>query len=269
MYKAVAETIFELSQDKKYLRAQPGFFSILHTWGQDLHFHPHIHTVVLAGGLTRTNEWRSSGKKFFIPIKVLAKKFRGKFLYHLKHYYRENCLSFYGDARQYQDKVLFQKLLDLCYEKDWYTYAKEPFSGPLAVLKYLGRYTHRIAISNRRIVSVNNNTVTIAVKDYKNKSQKKTVTLTGLEFVRRFLMHILPKGFVKIRHYGILANRNKKTKLSRCRMLTNSSVYKPKFEGLTTAEIISLLVGRDVTLCPACKKGRLQQLSCFYHGTVP
>jgi len=269
MYKAVAETIFELSQDKKYLGAQPGFFSILHTWGQDLHFHPHIHTVVLAGGLTKTNEWRNSGKKFFIPIKVLAKKFRGKYLYHLKRCYRENCLSFYGDARQYQDKVLFQKLLDLCYEKDWYTYAKEPFSGPLAVLKYLGRYTHRIAISNRRIVSVNNNTVTIAVKDYKNKSQKKTVTLTGLEFVRRFLMHILPKGFVKIRHYGILANRNKKTKLSRCRMLTNSSVYKPKFEGLTTVEIISLLVGRDVTLCPACKKGRLQQLSCFYPGTGP
>lgn len=269
MYKAIAETIFELSQNEKYLGAQPGFFSILHTWGQDLHFHPHIHTVVLAGGLTKANKWRSSSKKFFIPVKVLAKKFRGKCLHYLKRYYQENRLNFYGNAGQYQDKNSFQKLLDLCYAKDWYTYAKESFSGPLGVVKYLGRYTHRIAISNQRIVSLDENNVTIAVKDYKDNNQKKTVTLTGVEFIRRFLMHILPRGFVKIRHYGILANRNKKTKLTLCRRLTYSSVYKPKYEGLTTIEIISLLAGRDVTLCPAYKQGRLQQLSCFYPGKSP
>jgi hypothetical protein len=222
MYKTVAETIFELAKDTKYLGAQPGFFSILHTWGQDLHYHPHIHTVVLAGGLTRLNEWRSSSQDFFIPVKVLSKKFRGKFLYYLKLYYQQNKLDFYGDAKSYRNPAVFQKVLDQCYMQEWYSYTKKPFSGPLAVVKYLGRYTHRIAISNKRIVSVDNNTVTIAIKDYKAKNQKATVTLTGVEFVRRFLMHVLPKGFVKIRHYGILANRNKKIKLLFCRKLTGS-----------------------------------------------
>lgn len=263
MYKAVAQTLLELSQDPKYLGAQPGFFSILHTWGQNLHFHPHIHTVVLAGGLTSGNKWRSSSKKFFIPVKVLSKKFRGKYLYYLKQYYRENLLNFYGDASQYQNPKVFQDLLDRCYALDWYSYSKEPFSGPLAVVKYLGRYTHRIAISNQRIVSVNETTVTIAVKDYKDGSKKRTVILTGIEFIRRFLIHILPKGFVKIRHYGILANRNKKTKLALCRKLTYSPVYKPKFEGLTTIEIVSLLAGRDVTICPACKKCKLKEVSSY------
>jgi len=269
MYKSVSETLFELSKDEKYLGAQPGFFSILHTWGQNLHFHPHIHTVVLAGGLTKINKWRSSSKKFFIPVKVLAKKFRGKYLHYLKLYYRDKRLKFYGDAQVYQNPKLFKELLDQCYKKNWYSYAKEPFSGPMVVLKYLGRYTHRIAISNQRIISMDEHTVTIAVKDYQNSSKKKTVTLTGIEFIRRFLMHILPKGFVKIRHYGILANRNKKTKLALCRKLTNSPIYKPKFEGLTTVEIISLLTGRDVTLCPACKCCKLKKLSSLYSGTAP
>lgn len=258
MYKAVAETITELSRDRKYLGAQSGFFSILHTWGQDLHFHPHIHTVVLAGGLNKVNKWYSTSKKFFIPVKVLSKKFRGKFLHYLNTYYRQDLLKFYGEARQYLNLKLFSNLLDVCYAKNWYSYTKRTFSGPLAVVKYLGRYTHRIAISNSRIVSMDAGTVTIAVKDYKDNSKTKTLTLTGIEFIRRFLMHILPKGFVKIRHYGILANRNKKTKLALCRRLTRSPTYQPKFEGLNTVEILCLLVGRDVTICPACKKGKLK-----------
>lgn len=264
MYKAVAQTIFELSRDPKYLGAQPGFFSILHTWGQNLHYHPHIHTVVLSGGLTRLNEWRSSSKKFFIPVKVLAKKFRGKYLYYLKEYYQEKRLNFYGDAKQYQNPKVFQELLDSCYGVDWYSYSKKPFAGPLAVVNYLGRYTHRIAISNKRIISLNRNTVNIAVKDYKDASKKKTVTLTGIEFIRRFLMHILPKGFVKIRHYGILANRSKKTKLALCRKLTHSRIYHPKFEGLTTIEIVSLLANRDVTICPVCKRCKLKEVFSSY-----
>lgn len=257
MYQAVNQTLFELSQDKKYLGAQPGFFAVLHTWGQDLHFHPHIHIVILAGGLNKMNKWRSSSKKFFVPVKVLSKKFRGKYLHYLKIYYREKLLNFYGDANKYESPQFFQDLLDQCYTKDWYSYIKEPFSGPLAVVKYLGRYTHRIAISNHRIVAMDTNTVTIAIKDYQEGSKKSTVTLSGVEFIRRFLMHILPKGFRKIRHYGILANRNKKTKLALCRKLTRSPAYQPKFEGLTTIEILCLLVGRDVTICPACRKGKL------------
>lgn len=269
MYKAVAETLFQLSRDARYLGAQPGFFSILHTWGQDMHYHPHIHTVLLAGGLTRLNQWRSSSKKFFIPVKVLAKKFRGKFLYYLKQYYRNHLLKFYETTQQYQNPDIFQDLLNRCYEKDWYTYTKRPFSGPRAVVQYLGRYTHRIAISNSRVISVDEDTVTIKVRDYKNSSKTKPLTLKGREFIRRFLMHILPKGFVKIRYYGILANRNKKTKLVRCQKLTRSPSYKPQFEGLKTVDILCLLTGRDVTLCPACKDGKLKLVSSFGSGASP
>ncbi|MBW1976276.1 MAG: IS91 family transposase [Deltaproteobacteria bacterium] len=258
MYKAVAQTLTELSQDTKYLGAQVGFFSLLHTWGQDLHYHPHIHTVVLAGGLTKHNQWRKSSKKFFIPVKVLSKKFRGKFLHYLKQYYRRNQLKFYHDAQKYQNPKRFKELINQCYAINWYSYTKRTFSGPLAVVQYLGRYTHRIAISNTRIVTMDEHTVTINVRDKKNNNQTKTLTLKGVEFIRRFLMHVLPKGFIKIRHYGILANRNKKTKHELCRKLTGSPTCTPRFEGLSTIEIICMLVGRDVTVCPECGNGKMQ-----------
>ena len=253
MYKAVSETLAELCQDPKYLGAQAGFFAVLHTWGQDLHYHPHIHVVMLAGGLTLCRQWRSSSKKFFIPVKVLAKKFRGKFLFNLKQMYVQNELKFYGKNSCYQNPKAFKELLDQCYSKNWYTYTKRTFSGPLAVVKYLSNYTHRIAISNSRIVSVNDESVTFTVKDYHNASKTKVITLSGIEFIRRFLMHVLPKRFVKIRYYGILASRNKKTKLALCRKLTNSEVYKSRFESLKTNEILFLLTGRDVTVCPHCR----------------
>ena len=261
MYRAVAETLTELSQDDKYLGAQIGFFSVLHTWGQNLHYHPHIHTVVLAGGLSRQNKWRNTSKKFFIPVKVLSKKFRGKYLYYLKQYYQQGKLHFYTDTEKYKDPKCFQGLLDECYSLNWYSYTKKTFSGPLAVVEYLGRYTHRIAISNNRILAVEENTVKISVKDYKNNNEKKTVTMSGVEFLRRFMMHILPRGFVKIRHYGLLANRNKKTKLTLCRKLTKSPEYKPLFEGLGTLEIVSILLKKDVTLCPSCNKTKLTMAS--------
>lgn len=259
-YRAVAGTLQELSWDKKYLGAQPGFLLLLHTWGQDLHYHPHIHVVLMAGGLTKLNQWRSSSKKFFIPVKVLSKKFRGKYLYYLKQHYHQNELKFYGDAEKYGDAGSFQELIDRCYAKDWYTYTRRTFSGPLAVLKYLGNYTRRIAISNSRIVSVDEESVTISVRDYSENSKKKMISMEGVEFVRRFLMHILPKGFVKIRYYGVMASRNKKTKLELCRKLSFSPMYKPKYEGLSTLEILCLLVGKDVTICPVCREGKLRQV---------
>lgn len=258
MYKAIAETLMELSKDKKYLGAQIGFFSVLHTWGQNLHYHPHIHTVVLAGGLTEQNEWRAASKKFFIPVKVLSRKFRGKYLYYLKQYYRQGLLEFYNDAKIYKNKEVFQDLLDKCYSLDWYSYTKKTFEGPLAVMEYLGRYTHRIAISNNRIISIDKDTVTFGVRDYQNDNKKKTVTLTKIEFIRRFLMHVLPKGFVKIRHYGILANRNKKTRLTLCRKLTRSPKYKPQFDGLSVLEIVSIILKKDVRQCPGCRTSPLQ-----------
>jgi hypothetical protein len=259
MYKAVAETLMELSSDPKYLGAQIGFFSVLHTWGQNLHYHPHIHTVVLAGGWTKQNQWRNTSEKFFIPVKVLSKKFRGKFLFYLKQYYREGSLRFYHDMEMYQKPKKFQELIDQCYAINWYSYTKRTFSGPLAVMKYLGRYTHRIAISNQRILSFDKETVKIQVKDYKNNNNLKTVTMKTVEFIRQFLMHVLPKRFMKIRHYGLLANRNRKTKLVRCRKLTKSRTYKPLFEGKSTIEILSILFKKDMTLCSECKKAHVKK----------
>ncbi len=269
MYKAVAQTLQELSQDDKYLGAQIGFFSLLHTWSQDLHYHPHIHTVILAGGLTKETKWRKSSEKFFIPVRVLSKKFRGKFLHALKQYYQQNLLNFYGTAQKYQEPKLFQKLLDQCYSINWYSYIKKTFSGPLAVVKYLGKYTHRIAISNTRIISINKDRVTINVKDRKNNNQSKRVMLSGVEFIRRFLMHVLPKGFVKIRHYGLLANRNKKTKLELSKKLTGSPTYQAKFEGLSMTEIVSILLGKDINVCPACGKGQLRLTISLPPGSSP
>jgi hypothetical protein len=269
MYKSVAQTLLELSADNTYLGAQIGFFSLLHTWAQDLHYHPHIHTVVLAGGLTPKGQWRNSSKTFFIPVKVLAKKFRGKFLHLLKQYYRQKLLVFYGDAQPYQNSKRFQALLEQCYQKNWYSYTKPTFSGPLAVMKYLGRYTHRVAIANSRIVATNETTVTITVKSRKLTHQTKQLTLTGIEFVRRFLLHVLPKGFVKIRYYGLLANRNKKTKLELSRKLTGSPTYPAKFEGLTPVEILSLLTDKDITLCPVCGKGKLMPSYSLFLNSSP
>ncbi len=171
--------------------------------------------------------------------------------------------------KKYCDKNVFKLLCDKCYDKSWYTYTRRTFSGPLAVVKYLGQYTHKIAISNHRIVSIDDETVTIIVKDYKDNNKKKTVTLKGIEFIRRFLMHVLPKGFRKLRHYGILANRNKKTKLTLCRKLTCSPLYKSKFEGLKIIDVICTIVDKDVTLCPRCKKGKMQGLRTLLPCKVP
>lgn len=268
LYHAVAQTLQELSADRKYLGAQIGFFSVLHTWSQDLHYHPHIHTVVLAGGLTKEQQWRNSSKKFFIPVKVLAKKFRGKFLHQLKHYYKEGLLHVYGDAEQYQNPSRFQALLTKCYRQSWYCYTKRTFSGPLAVVKYLGRYTHRIAIGNTRIVAMDEKTVTFTVKDRQN-NQIKPLTLSGVEFIRRFLLHVLPKGFVKIRYYGLLANRNKKTKLELSRKLTGSQVYTSLLEGLNAIDMILVLTGKDVSKCPVCGSDKLSMVCLSILGSSP
>ncbi len=248
MYKATKETITELALDKKYLGAQVGFFSVLHTWGNDLRYHPHLHVVVMAGGLTKHKHWRQSAKKFFIPVKVLSKVFRGKFLHHLKQYQKQ--LSFYGTNKE----IDFEKLLGRCYKVNWYTYARKTFSGPLALIRYLGRYTHRIAISNTRIVAVDKETVTFSVFE---KGKRKKITLTGVEFIRRFMMHLLPKGFVKLRSYGLLSNRNQKTKLALCRLLTGSLEYKSVFTGKSKTEILSIILGKDITICPFCQKARM------------
>lgn len=252
LYKAVSETLKELSQSEKYLGAQIGFFLMLHTWSQDLYYHPHIHAVVMGGGLTKINEWKLSSKKFFIPVKVLSKKFKGKMLALLNKAYRNDKNTFFG-----LKEASFETIVNICYKKDWYTYAKETFKGPTAVIRYLSSYTHKVAITNKRIISINGEYVTISVKDRKNNNLKKTVTMKGIEFIRRFLKHVLPQGFVKIRYYGLLACRNKKKKLALCRKLSRSVVYRALYTGLSKTEIIKKVYGKDITLCPCCKFGTM------------
>jgi hypothetical protein len=270
LYSSVAQTLSELAGDIKYLGAQIGFISILHTWGQGIIYHPHVHTVVLAGGLTKMGEWKSSSKEFFIPVKVLSAKFSGKFLDCLKRYYYENKLNFFGSLGELENPENFQALLNNCYKKSWYTYCKEPFSGPLAVIEYLGRYTHRVAISNNRVVSMDEKTVTIKVKDYKDNCKEKLLTMSGSEFIRRFLMHILPKGFVKLRHFGILGNRNKKTKLELCRKLINSViVFVSEYINMSAAEILMKITGKDITKCRACITGSVRPFYSFPKKPAP
>ena len=251
LFKATAETLEELARDKKYLGAEIGFMEVLHTWGQTLVYHPHIHCIVPAGGIDKIGKWRNSRKKFFIPVKVLSRKFRGKFLYYLK----EEKLEFYGKNEYLNNKQNFDELMSKMYNKEWISYCKPPFENAKSVIKYLGRYTHRVAISNERIVSEENGEVTFKYRDYKDNNKMKEMTVKAEEFIRRFLMHILPPGFMKIRHYGLLGNRNKKTKLAVCKKLTNTtSPVKPK---LTTLEILKKTLGVDFNICPMCHKGHL------------
>lgn len=251
LFKAVAETITELGKDKKYLGAQVGFMEVLHTWGQTLVYHPHIHCIVPAGGLDKLGKWRNSKKKFFIPVKVLSRKFRGKFLDYLK----KAKLNFYGENKYLENKECFDALMSTLYNKEWVSYCKEPFKDATCVIRYLGRYTHRVAISNERIIKEEERQVTFKYRDYKDGKKIKEMTIDAEEFIRRFLMHILPPHFMKIRHYGLLGNRNKTTKLALCKRLTKTPT-KEKVQ-LSTIEILKKTLGQDFNLCPICKKGHL------------
>ena len=256
LFTAVSETLLELAKDKKYLNANIGFTTILHTWGQNLMFHPHIHCIVPGGGLSIDNsKWIKSKKKFFIPVKVLSRKFRGKYLFYLNELYKNKKLRFSKSISEFQFKEVFNIFKDSLYKKEWIVYSKAPFSSAEYVLKYLGRYTHRVAISDNRIIKVDNEKVIFKWRDYRDKNKEKTMSLKPQEFIRRFSMHILPDRFVKIRHYGILGNRNKKLKFKRCIEIFR---IKPKeFENLSSAELFLKLTGIKIGMCKECEKGNL------------
>lgn len=246
LFQAVAETLQELAADKKYLDATLGFTSVLHTWGQNLCFHPHIYCIIPAGGLSKLGQWVNSRKKFFIPVRVLSRKFRGKFL----HYLKLQKLDFFGEQSYLNEPNHFLNLLDTCYQKEWVIYCKPPFKSASCVVEYLGRYTHRVAISNNRILSVEDGKVTFKWRDYRDNNRWKVMTVSAFEFIRRFLMHILPPGFMKIRHYGLLGNRNKTKKLTLCKRLTNTPVI-AKVKA-STLDLLSKMFGRNFSLCLHC-----------------
>jgi hypothetical protein len=249
-FKAVSETLLELGRNKKYLGAKVGVTAILHTWGQNLLYHPHIHCVVPAGGLTEANQWKNSRKQFFIPVKVLSKKFRGKFLAFL----RAARLRFGGSTDKLGRSEEYTAFLQHLYNKEWVTYCKPPFGNTSKVIQYLGRYTHRVAISNNRILALKNDQVTFLWRDYADRNKVKQTTLSAQEFIRRFMLHVLPKGFRKIRHYGILASGGKSKRIKLCQSLTNSPLRVLK-KSRSLLEIIIDRFKDTFRKCPCCATG--------------
>lgn len=260
LFRAVSETLHAIARDPKHLGAEIGFLAILHTWGQTLQAHPHIHCVIPGGGISSDGtRWVSCRKDFFLPVRVLSRLFRAKFMYYLKEAYESGTISFHGKLRHLATKREWKKFVRVLYGSDSVVYAKQPFGGPRQVLKYLARYTHRVAISNDRLVSLNEGKVTFRWKDYAKGATQRTMTLEATEFIRRFLLHVLPPGFMRIRHYGFLANCCRREKLALCRRLlgaTPPSEFSPSSSSGDEDESERDLPDKS-EICPACKKGRM------------
>lgn len=252
LYHSVSATINELTSDTKHLGAKVGYICVLHTWGSEMNYHPHIHVILLGGGLTAKNQWRDKGEEFFLPVKILSKLFRGKYMDELKRLWNEKKLQFHGSSEKYRNHYVFKELLNTCYEKDWIPHCKKTFNGAQSVINYLGKYTHRIAISNHRIIRMNEDTVTYYVKDYREEGKWKECTIPGIEFIRRFLMHVPPKRFVRIRHYGLLCTRSKTKHLTLCRNLLGCKQYLSRLKDMKTPQILETLYGINVTVCKCC-----------------
>lgn len=260
LFRASSETLLELGKDKKHLGVEIGFISILHTWGQNLMNHTHIHCIVPAGGLSLDSKRWINAKKtkkndFFIHVNVISDLFKKKFMAYFEEAYDTYKLKFVGQIESLKEKQIFKCLKSQLYDKHWNVYCKPPFKSAAYVLEYLGRYTHRVAISNNRIVNFQNGLVTFKWRDYKVGNKEKYMTVTAEEFIRRFLLHVLPNKFMKIRHYGILSNRNRKTKLQKCKKLTGADLKINK--KLSTEELILKLTGKDINICPCCSMGRM------------
>ncbi len=255
LFRAVSETLLTIAADPRRLGAAIGFLAVLHTWGQNLHLHPHLHCVVPGGGIGAGARWVGCRKSFFLPVRVLSRLFRKKFLIHLRKAFRKGKLRFHGEMAALTNPATFEALCRQAGLIEWVVYAKPPFGGPRHVLKYLARYTHRVAISNRRLLSLQDGKVTFQWKDYASGNKTKTMTLDAVEFIRRFLLHILPAGFVRIRQYGFLANRMRRVKLALCRVLI---VATPAPEdNAVSIDRDRCNDERDRTLCPRCNTGHM------------
>ena len=262
LFRATSETLRTIAADPKHLGAEIGFFAVLHSWGQNLLFHPHLHCVVPGGGLSPDGDrWVSCRPRFFLPVRVLSSFFRRLFLELLQKAFDAGQLHFFSSLLQLHDPAAFAAYLDPLRKAKWVVYAKPPFAGPQQVLDYVGRYTHRVAISNNRLLDIENGQVQFRYKDYRNRSQQKVMPLSADEFIRRFLLHVLPDGFQRIRYYGFLSNRHREEKLERCRQLLGMASahpttpateppkdYRDRYEELT---------GVSLRLCPVCRRGQM------------
>jgi Putative transposase/Transposase zinc-binding domain len=259
LFKAVAATLQQIAFDPQHLGAEIGFLAVLHTWGQNLEHHPHVHCVVPGGGLSPDgSRWVACPRGFFLPVKVLSAVFRGKFLALLGNAFDQGELSFHGKLSALADVGAFRCRLAVSAQTDWVVYAKPPWGGPEQVLKYLARYTHRVAISNRRLVALEDGEITFHWKSYADGGGQKTMTLKATEFIRRFLLHVLPAGFVRIRHYGFLANRVCQEKLALCRTLLDVEARPEPVASERCAEPkepVEEVAAAQV--CPSCGRGRM------------
>ena len=262
LFKTVAETLQEFAGDPKHgLGGKIGFTSILHTWDQKLLSHIHLHCVIPAGVLTFDGKsWIHSRKNFLFPVKALSKVFRGKFIDYLKRAFVKGEMIFPGQIAKLATKKNFLQLINQLWKKDWVVYSKAPFNGPEKVFDYLGRYTHRVAIANHRIAKVEDGLVTFRYRDRNDDDKCKHMTIAAQEFIRRFLLHVLPDSYMRIRHYGFLANRCKKQNLARCRELLGLCPDLPEIPEQTVQEKMLQLTGVDVAGCPCCKQGRMERV---------
>lgn len=254
LFKTVWSVIRDFAENKKHLGAKSGMISILHTWGQNLSYHPHLHCIVPGGGLTKNGEWiesRSNGK-FLFPVKAMSKVYRARFVAGLRQFAKEKNI------------ILPKELTDQLFDKEWVVYAKQPFKKVNSVIEYLGRYTHRIAISNHRIIDIKDNKISFWWKNYKNDGKKEVIVLSSNEFLRRFCMHILPRKFMKIRHYGILSNRNKKKSLQQARKSLGVRALQKKDKDWKV--ILFEKYGVDISVCPKCKKGKMVTIQELKRG---
>jgi len=253
LFRAAASTLLETAADPRLLGAAIGFLAVLHTWGQNLHLHPHLHCVVPGGGISLDgSRWIGCRKSsFFLPVRLLSHRFRKSFLRSLRRAFHDGTLHFHGELKPLSEPAAFQALCDQAASIDWVVHVKPPFGGPRRVLKYLARYTHRVAISNHRLRSLENGRVSFEWKDYAHRARPKLMILDAVEFLRRFLLHVLPTGLVRIRQFGFLANCVRKHKLPLCRALL--AVRCPAASG--DHDCVS--AGKDAPRCPACRLGRM------------
>jgi hypothetical protein len=259
LFKAASETLIAFGKNPKNgLGGKIGFLAILHTWDQKLMDHFHLHCVVAGGALSfDKSRWIAARENFLFSVKALSIVFRAKFTEYLIKAFSKGDLVFLGKTSLLANENGFLHFIETLKQKEWIVYCKKPFAGPQQVLDYIGRYTHRIAISNQRIVNVENGRVAFTCRDRRNNNTLKTMTLKAKEFIRRFLLHVLPAGFVRIRHFGFLANRYKKENIKRCREIIGVAQEIPKTTEKSTAELMLELTGIDITLCPSCKTGSM------------
>lgn len=257
LFRMAGQALRRIAADPRHLGAEIGYLAVLHTWGQNLSHHPHVHCVVPGGGLSANGEsWVATRKGFFLPVRVLSRLFRGLFLDALRKAFEAGRMSFSGSLAYLADPQAFSVWLKSHWGTDWVVYCKRPFAGPAQVLEYLGRYTHRVAISNHRLTAVNDNEVAFRWKDYRHHDNQRIMRLHPHEFIRRFLQHVLPPGFVRLRHGGFLGNCHRRAKLARCRELLQAAET-PEPAGVDWKTLLEQLTGRPIDLCPNCNHGRM------------